>query len=106
MLEGYILIQRGADDLLGLGGAFAALITTAQLAPQGPHIAHTAFGYGTANLTVGNFLADANVHGPSRKVDSALIIIGVRIIINSLRIAGSRRCPPEWATSGQHCACR
>jgi hypothetical protein len=50
------------DDLPGCQCALAALIARAKLFAKSTHVVHTLFPYSPPDLSVGNVLADTNVH--------------------------------------------
>lgn len=71
------------NDLLRVGGALATLIAATNRAAQASEVMYTLFGDSASNLSVGNLLADANVHRTPNNRDSEFSVMRVRTIINS-----------------------
>jgi hypothetical protein len=62
-------LQALVYELLGLNCAFTALIAGAQFGTQAAHARNILFLNGLTNLSVGDFLADADVHNKTRSIN-------------------------------------
>jgi hypothetical protein len=72
MLKRDALIESFANDLLCFGSTLAALVTAADFAAQASEIANALLGDGAADLSVGNLLADADVHQRCRQLNASV----------------------------------
>lgn len=69
MFRHRFFLQALAYELLGMDRAFTALITSAQFGTQAAHTGNVLFLNGFTNLSVGDFLADADIHNKTRSIN-------------------------------------
>jgi hypothetical protein len=82
-----VLTRTFSDDPPGFQGALAALIARAKLLAKPAHVVYTLFPHSLPDLSVGNVLADTNVHDEieDRIANFDFILVQTRIVIKCNR---------------------